>query len=60
MEGKIAPSRFLSLPASHINIALLNKKSQVNLFLFCQKKKKKREREKNNIKLIEKSEQSIY
>ena len=28
-------------------------------YLF-KKKKKKREREKNNIKLIEKSEQSIY
>ena len=29
-------------------------------YLFKKKKKKKREREKNNIKLIEKSEQSIY
>ena len=53
MEGEIAPSRFLSLPASHINIALLKKKSQVNLVLFCQKKKK-RKREKNLINQFKK------
>ena len=55
MEGKIAPSRFLSLPAYHINIALLNKKTQVNLVLFYKKKKKKkREREKNLINQFKK------
>ena len=50
MEGKIAPSRFLSLPAKHhINIALLMKKSQVNLVLFCQKKKKKKKEKEKKI-----------
>ena len=34
--------------------------SRLSHYVFKKKKKKKREREKNNIKLIEKSEHSIY